>query len=93
MEEAVSLGGKPYGIYKVPDELENIWKVMRIKVEKQEEDLFSSTEEELHYGVKGYDKNNNYVEPYNIYENNSSTNSGAKIEQVFIMDEWDGEQW
>jgi len=45
------------------------------------------------YCVKGYYKNNNYVEPYNIYENNSSTNSGAKIEQVFMMDEWDGEQW
>lgn len=94
IENNVSLGDKPYGIYKVSDEWQRIWKATQIKVEEQEEDLFSfNNEEALHYGVKGYDKENNYVDPYNYYENISSFNSGAKTEHVSILDEWDGEQW
>ncbi|WP_400241688.1 hypothetical protein AB3U99_13515 [Niallia sp. JL1B1071] len=95
IEEVVSLGDKSYGIYKVSDEWKKIWKATQIKVEKQEEDLFSFNNEEegLHFGVKGYDKENNYVDPYNYYENSSSSSSGAKTEHVSILDEWDGEQW
>ncbi|WP_312094314.1 hypothetical protein [Niallia sp.] len=93
MEEVVSMSGKSYGIYKVPDEWENIWKATQIKVEIQEEDLFSSNGEELHYGVKGYDKENNYVLPLNDYEKSATTNSGAAIEYISIMDKWEGEQW
>ena len=94
IEEVVSIGDKPYGIHKVSYEWERIWKATQIKVEEREEDLFTfNNEEGLHFGVKGYDRENNYVEPYNYYENSSSTSSGAKTEYVSILDEWDGEQW
>lgn len=93
IEEVVSLGENSYGISKVSDEWKRIWKATQIKVEKQEEDLLSFNEEGLHYGVKGYDKDNNYVDSYNFYENSSSFNSGATTEHVSILDEWEGEQW
>lgn len=93
IEEDVSISGKPYGIYKVPDKWGAIWNAAQIKIENQEEDFISYNGEGLYYGVKGYDKKNNYVVPLNSYENGGITSSGAATEDIVIMDEWEGEQW
>lgn len=77
----------------MPDKWGAIWNAAQIKIENQEEDFISSNGEGLYYGIKGFDKKNNYIVPLNSYENGGNTFSGATIENITIMDEWEGEQW